>query len=184
MESKNDNNNHFASDACKAIQNHDELAFILMLKNKWREEGLNYTEVSDFLKDYFNLTENISWAELHLYGLVVKEINQLENTELGQLRKKNLFLKSDVPFMGWAEMWYEPALYKISKSEWEGENIEPTEDDLRRLAYRNGQDYDEMKAHETPGRYVNEQGIVWNSVRDAILEIAGLNALYSFWERS
>ena len=170
------------SQAGKAIQNHEELAFLTMLKNKWREEGLNYTEVTDFLKDYFNLTKDISWEELHLYGLVVKEINQLEKTELGQRRKKNLFLKSDVPFMGWAEMWYEPALYKISMNELERNGIEPTEDDLRRLAYRNGQDYDEMKAHETPGQYVNEQGVVWNSVRDAILEIAGLNAHYLFWE--
>ena len=147
------------SQAGKAIQNHNELAFLLMLKNKWREEGLNYTEVSDFLKDYFTMTKDISWEELHLYGLAVKEINQLEKNELEQCREGYLFLKSDVPFMGWAYMWYDFALYEhmiLDK--------EPTEEDLRRLAYRNGQDYEKIKS------------------RDESLEIAGKNATYTFWD--
>ena len=47
--------NYYTSKAGKAIRNQDELAFLTMLKNKWREEGLNYTEVPNFLKDYFTL---------------------------------------------------------------------------------------------------------------------------------
>ena len=171
------------SQAGKAIRNHDELAFLMMLKNKWKEEGLNYTEVSDFLKDYFSLTEDISWEELHLYGWAAREINQVEKEELDQKRQGYLFLKSNVPFPGWAEMWYEPVLYKISRAELKDKNFEPTEEDLRRLAYRCGENYDEMKTREARGEYAKEDAF-WHSVRDEILETASLNAFYQFWERS
>ena len=85
-----------------------------------------------------------------------------------------LFLDSLVPFNGWAYKWYDQALYDhfILKREL-------TEDDIRRLAYRNGDDYEELKKLEAQGGY--GEGKMWRSIKDQVTEIASHNVHYTFW---
>lgn len=163
--------NHFQSKAGKALRDGTEMAFVQKVVRDWKKVYQNYREMTDFLADYFNLTESISWNELHLFGLTIQQINRVERT---LHREGNLFLDSLVPFDGWAYKWYDQALYDhfILKKEL-------TEDDIRRLAYRNGDDYEELKQLEAQGRYGEGKG--WPSLKAQVLELAAYNVHYTFW---
>lgn len=164
--------NHFESKAGKALRDGKEMAFIQKVVRKWEKVYQNYQEMTDFLADYFNLTESISWNELNLLGLTIQQINTVERT---LQRKGNLFLDTLVPFDGWAYKWYDQALYDhfILKKEL-------TEDDIRRLAYRNGDDYEELKKLEARGGY--GEGKMWPSIKSQVLELAAYNVKYTFWD--
>jgi hypothetical protein len=163
--------NHFGSEAGKALRDGKELAFIRRVLKKWKEVYQDYGELSDFLAGYFNLTESISWYELQLYGYTIMQINKVGE----KLESDNcLFLRHDIPFVDWAYKWYDQALYDhfILKKEL-------TEDDIRRLAYRNGDDYEELKQLEAQGGY--GEGKMWRSIKDQVTEIASHNVNYTFW---
>ena len=163
--------NHFQSKAGKALRDGTEMAFVQKVVRDWKKVYQNYQEMTDFLADFFNLTESISWNELHLFGLTIQQINRVERT---LHREGYLFLDSLVPFDGWAYKWYDQALYDhfILKKEL-------TEDDIRRLAYRNGDDYEELKQLEAQGGY--GEGKMWRSIKDQVTEIASHNVNYTFW---
>lgn len=163
--------NHFQSKAGKALRDGTEMAFVQKVVRDWKKVYQNYREMTDFLADYFNLTESISWNELHLFGLTIQQINRVERM---LHREGYLFLDSLVPFDGWAYKWYDQALYDhfILKKEL-------TEDDIRRLAYRNGDDYEELKQLEAQGGY--GEGKMWRSIKDQVTEIASHNVNYTFW---
>ena len=164
--------NHSESKAGKALRDGTEMAFIQKVVRDWKKEYQNYQEMTDFLADYFNLTETISWNELHLYGLTIQQINRVERK---LQRKGHLYLSALVPFDGWDCKWYDQALYDhfILKKEL-------TEDDIRRLAYRNGDDYEELKQLEEQGGYGEGKG--WPSLKSYVLEIAALNVQHTFWD--
>lgn len=163
---------HFQSKAGKALRDGKEMAFIQKVVRKWEKVYQNYQEMTDFLADFFYLTESISWNELQLFGFTIQQINRVERK---LPRKGNLFLDSLVPFNGWAYKWYDQALYDhfILKREL-------TEDDIRRLAYRNGDDYEELKKLEAQGGY--GEGKMWPSIKSQVLELAAYNVQYTFWD--
>ena len=163
--------NHFGSEAGKALRDGKELAFIRRVLKKWKEVYQDYGELSDFLAGYFNLTESISWYELQLYGYTIMQINKVGE----KLESDNyLFLRCDIPFVDWAYKWYDAALYDYWIL-----HKELTEDDIRRLAYRNGDNYEELKKLEAQGGY--GEGKMWRSIKDQVTEIASHNVNYTFW---
>lgn len=164
--------NHFESKAGKALRDGKEMAFVQKVVREWKKVYQNYEQLTDFMADYFNLTESISWNELQLYGYALQQINRVERK---LPRKGYLFLHTFVPFTGWAYKWYDQALYDhfILKKEL-------TEDDIRRLAYRNGDDYEELKKLEAQGGY--GEGKMWSSIKEQVLEIALYNVHYTFWD--
>jgi len=164
--------NHFESKAGKALRDGKEKAFIQKVVRDWKKVHQNYQELTDFLADYFNLTESISWAELQLFG---DTIIQLNHVKFKQPREDYLYLSALVPFPEWAKKWYDQAFYEYSTLK-----KELTEDDIRRLAYRNGDDYEELKKLEAQGGF--GEGKMWSSIREQVLEIATYNVHYTFWD--
>ena len=115
---------------------------------------------------YVDLGLSVKWATYNVGA--PKPTGYGKHFAWGETVEKEKYLTSNYK-------WYDQALYDhlILKREL-------TEDDIRRLAYRNGDDYEELKKLEVQGGY--GEGKMWPSIKSQVLELAAYNVQYTFWD--